>query len=74
MTNESEVLSEWRETAPHWAKHAANIRTMFAALTSALIEEAGISRGQRVLDVAGGAGEPSLSNDHCVRAEAVDLS
>lgn len=61
MTSESEVLREWRETAPHWAKHATTIRTMFAALTSALIEEAGISPGQRVLDVAGGAGEPSLS-------------
>jgi SAM-dependent methyltransferase len=61
MTTESDVLKEWRETAPHWEKHAPTIKTMFAPLTRALIEEAVISQGQKVLDVAGGAGEPSLS-------------
>jgi len=34
---------------------------MFGPLTQALIEEAGIGAGQSVLDVAGGAGEPSLT-------------
>lgn len=34
---------------------------MFAPLTRALVEQAGIGRGQSVLDVAGGAGEPSLT-------------
>ena len=34
---------------------------MFAPLTLALIEHAGIVQGQSVLDVAGGAGEPSLT-------------
>ena len=34
---------------------------MFIPLTEALIEEAGITSGQSVLDVAGGAGEPSLT-------------
>jgi ubiquinone/menaquinone biosynthesis C-methylase UbiE len=34
---------------------------MFAPLTQALIEEAGIFPGQSVLDVAGGPGEPSLT-------------
>jgi ubiquinone/menaquinone biosynthesis C-methylase UbiE len=34
---------------------------MFAPLTEALIEDASISEGQTVLDVAGGAGEPSLT-------------
>ncbi len=61
MTIETGVLKEWRETAPHWEKHAPTIRTIFAPLTRALIAEAGIGPGQRVLDVAGGAGEPSLS-------------
>lgn len=55
------ILSEWSDTAPHWAKHAPTIRKMFAPLTRALIEEAHISQGQKVLDVAGGAGEPSLT-------------
>jgi ubiquinone/menaquinone biosynthesis C-methylase UbiE len=34
---------------------------MFAPLTEAMIERAGIHEGQSVLDVAGGAGEPSLT-------------
>lgn len=34
---------------------------MFAPLTQALIEHAGIVPGQKILDVAGGAGEPSLT-------------
>jgi ubiquinone/menaquinone biosynthesis C-methylase UbiE len=54
-------LREWTNTAPFWEKHAATIRTMFSAVTAALIEEARIGAGQRVLDVAGGAGEPALT-------------
>jgi ubiquinone/menaquinone biosynthesis C-methylase UbiE len=34
---------------------------MFAPVTDALIEEAGITVGDKVLDVAGGPGEPSLT-------------
>lgn len=55
------TLEQWRETAAYWAKHRHTIRTMFAPLTRALIEQAGIVQGQTVLDVAGGAGEPSLT-------------
>jgi ubiquinone/menaquinone biosynthesis C-methylase UbiE len=57
----NEVLREWRESASYWQKHSPTIRTMFAPLTRALIEEAGIVEGQSVLDVAGGPGEPSLT-------------
>ena len=56
-----DVLREWRESAPYWAKHADTVRSMFAPITSALIEAAEISEGQSVLDVAGGSGEPSIS-------------
>ena len=56
-----EVFREWSDSAPFWEKHGATIRTMFSQITAALIEEAGITTGQRVLDVAGGAGEPSLT-------------
>ena len=55
------TLREWRESAPYWEKHSDVIRKMFIPLTEALIEEAGITSGQSVLDVAGGAGEPSLT-------------
>jgi ubiquinone/menaquinone biosynthesis C-methylase UbiE len=56
-----DTLREWRESSKYWAKHSATIRTMFAPLTRALIEEASIIQGQSVLDVAGGSGEPSLT-------------
>ena len=56
-----DTLRAWTESAPHWKKHADTIRTMFAPLTHALIEEAGISKGQSVLDIAAGPGEPSLT-------------
>ena len=58
---EKDVLNEWRESAPYWAKHADTVRTMFAPITTALISAADIREGQVVLDVAGGAGEPSMS-------------
>jgi SAM-dependent methyltransferase len=61
QTPSDEALHEWRESAPYWEKHAQTIRQMFAPLTRALIEEAGVRRGQKVLDVAGGPGEPSLT-------------
>lgn len=57
----NDVIKEWRESAQYWAKHNATIRTMFAPLTQALLEEAEIREGQSVLDVAGGPGEPSLT-------------
>jgi len=56
-----EVLREWRESAFYWQKHADTIRTMFGPITQALIEDAEIIEGNDVLDVAGGAGEPSLT-------------
>ena len=58
---ESEILREWRDSAQFWQKHAQTIRNMFAPLTDALIEDAGITEGDRVLDVAAGPGEPSLT-------------
>lgn len=60
-TNERNILAEWTESAPYWEKHAATLRAMFAPITEALIEAAAIGTGQRVLDIAGGAGEPSLT-------------
>jgi ubiquinone/menaquinone biosynthesis C-methylase UbiE len=57
----NETLREWRDSAAAWREYSATIRTMFASVTRALIEEAQISTGQAVLDVAGGPGEPSLT-------------
>lgn len=57
----NDLLREWSESAAAWSRHSATIRMMFAPVTAALIEEARISAGQSVLDVAGGPGEPSLT-------------
>lgn len=56
-----DMLEAWRESAKHWTQHSETIHQMFLPLTRALIERAGIHQGQTVLDVAGGAGEPSLT-------------
>jgi SAM-dependent methyltransferase len=57
----NQTLREWSDNAAAWREHSATIRTMFTPLTAAIIQEAGISAGQSVLDVAGGPGEPSLT-------------
>jgi SAM-dependent methyltransferase len=56
-----DVMQAWAESARYWEKHYQTIRSMFAPVTDALVEAARISPGQRVLDVGGGAGEPSLT-------------
>ncbi len=61
MMKPVEMLDGWRETAQYWTKYSDTIAKMFAPLTEAMIERAGIREGQAVLDVAGGAGEPSLT-------------
>src|ERR1041385_5537045 len=57
----NDLLHQWRESAPYWDKYRDVMRVMFMPLTQALIEDASIVKGQWVLDVAGGAGEPSLT-------------
>lgn len=56
-----DMLQVWQESARYWTKYSATIHQMFMPLTRALIDRAGIGKGQNVLDVAGGAGEPSLT-------------
>jgi len=60
-SQKDEVLREWRDSAFYWKKHAGTIRTMFGPLTQALMDDAGLIEGDAVLDIAGGAGEPSLT-------------
>jgi ubiquinone/menaquinone biosynthesis C-methylase UbiE len=64
-----DMLEVWRESARYWTKHSETIHQMFAPLTRALIERAGIHKGQTVLDIAGGAGEPSLTIAETVGSE-----
>ncbi|HKP47368.1 MAG TPA: class I SAM-dependent methyltransferase [Pyrinomonadaceae bacterium] len=56
-----EILDAWQTSSHYWSKHQSLIEQMYAPLTRALIETAGIEEGQSVLDIGGGAGEPSLT-------------
>jgi SAM-dependent methyltransferase len=57
--HEKSVADAWRGSAPYWEKHGERVREMFAPLTRGLLEAADVAAGHRVLDVAGGPGEPS---------------
>lgn len=59
--NADQVLAAWETSSQYWNKHQALIEKMYAPLTRALIEEAQIVAGRSVLDIGGGAGEPSLT-------------
>jgi ubiquinone/menaquinone biosynthesis C-methylase UbiE len=61
MQQNKEVISQWTESAPYWEKHRETICKMFAPVTQALIEDAAITSGRAVLDVAMGPGEPALT-------------
>ena len=61
MPDANEILAAWEESSHYWRKHQAHIERMFAPLNSALIDAAQIRRGEHVLDIGGGTGQPSLS-------------
>src|SRR6185503_7245552 len=61
QTDPDDVVRAWRESAPYWEKHGDTVRLMFEPMTGALIEDADVTDGMKVLDIAGGAGEPSLT-------------
>src|SRR6266516_2586331 len=58
---QNKALDAWQISARYWDKYQVLIAQMFAPLTSALVEEARIGIGQKVLDIGGGSGEPSLT-------------
>ena len=58
---QNKTLDAWQTSARYWDKYRVLIAQMFAPLTSGLVEEARIGIGQKVLDISGGSGEPSLT-------------
>ena len=60
-TSNESSLRIWTETAPFWTKHRSFVDAVLGPITPVLVEEAGIAPGSSILDVAGGAGEPSLT-------------
>jgi ubiquinone/menaquinone biosynthesis C-methylase UbiE len=61
MEQKKDVITQWSESAPYWEKHRTVVREMFAPVSQALIDDARIVKGQAVLDVAMGPGEPALT-------------
>lgn len=61
MQPDPDVIQKWSGSAPFWEKHREMIRQMFAPVSRALAEAAGIATGNSVLDVATWPGEPALS-------------
>jgi ubiquinone/menaquinone biosynthesis C-methylase UbiE len=58
---QNKALDAWQTSARYWDKYRVLIAQMFTPLTSALVGEARIRIGQKVLDIGGGSGEPSLT-------------
>ena len=58
---QNKALDAWQTSARYWDKYRVLIAQMFAPLTSGLVEQARIGIGQKVLDIGGGSGEPSLT-------------
>jgi SAM-dependent methyltransferase len=63
---QNKTLAAWQASARYWDKYRELIAQMFAPLTAALIEQAGIRTGDKVLDIGGGSGEPSLTISNVV--------
>src|SRR6185295_16248953 len=56
-----DTVAAWETSSKYWGKHQSLIEEMYTPLTQALIAAAQIKTGQSVLDIGGGAGEPSLT-------------
>src|SRR5438477_7498017 len=58
---QNKTLEAWQTSSRYWEKYRGFIAQMFAPFTTALLAEARIGPGQKVLDIGGGSGEPSLT-------------
>jgi SAM-dependent methyltransferase len=52
---------QWQHAAEAWGRWTPTLRAWLGPATDVMLDLAGIAPGQRVLDVAAGAGEPALS-------------
>lgn len=64
MTNPAESkareFNSWQSVVPGWRKHDQLLKDAFGSVSEALLDRAGVSEGQQVLDVACGTGEPAI--------------
>ena len=61
--------ADWAARGRHWDRRADEIAEQAARLNAPLIEAAAIAPGQRVCDIATGAGEPALGMAELVGAD-----
>ena len=54
-------VQKWEESAYYWNFFRKKIEQIYAPITQAILSWADVHRNHRVLDVGGGAGEPSLT-------------
>jgi ubiquinone/menaquinone biosynthesis C-methylase UbiE len=52
---------QWNEDAAAWHRWGPTLQTWFGDVTQKMLDFAHVGLGQRVLDIAAGAGEPALS-------------
>jgi SAM-dependent methyltransferase len=57
---------QWQQAAEAWNRWGPTIEAWFGDATTAMLDLAGIKSGDRVLDIATGAGEPALTIAHRV--------
>jgi ubiquinone/menaquinone biosynthesis C-methylase UbiE len=64
MTSQTEIkareFESWRSVTPGWRTHDQLLKDAFGSVSETLLDRAGISGGQRVLDIACGTGEPAI--------------
>ena len=69
---------QWNEDAAAWHRWGPTLQTWLGGVTQKMLDLAQIGPGQRILDIAAGAGEPALSAAECVGSKgevlATDLS
>lgn len=61
QSRKGETHRLWSRRAAYWDRHADKLAEMADRLNEPMLSAAGIAPGQRVLDLASGAGEPCLS-------------
>lgn len=74
----SGIRDQWDHAAAGWSNHTPQIKRWLQLPTQAMLRMAGVGPGQKVLDLAAGAGEQSLEIAACVgpsgEVKATDIS
>jgi SAM-dependent methyltransferase len=69
---------QWNKDAAAWHRWEPTLQTWLGGVTQKMLDLAQVGPGQRILDIAAGAGEPALSAAECIGPKgevlATDLS